>query len=298
MKTYPDIDLHIHSKYSDDGELDIQTIVEKCIKNNVATFTISDHDRVVGNDEALKLAAEYSLNFIPGIEISCNFNGIDLHLLGFNISYRSSDFEQLDAAITKQTMDSFSEMVANLHKLSFMIDEKDVLDKANGKVPTPELIAEVMLADKKYATEKLRPYMAGGERSDMPYINFYLDYFAQNKPAYVKIDYMNFADAIALVKDNGGTPIVAHPGLNLKGKEELIEDLLNNGAAGMEAFNNYHTDEQAAYFAELAQKRSATITCGSDFHGKTKPLIDVGRYKFNKKYYDYLINSVARLRVV
>jgi len=60
--------------------------------------------------------------------------------------------------------------------------------------------------------------MKGGKRSDMPYINFYLDYFAQGKPAFVPIQYMSFRHAVEMIKDNGGIPIVAHPGLNLKGK--------------------------------------------------------------------------------
>lgn len=296
MIAYPGIDLHIHSKYSDDGELEIRAIVEKCIDNKVNTFTITDHDRVLGNEEAVRLAAENKLNFIPGIEVSCSYNGIDLHLLGYNIDWRSSDFEHLDETVSSKTMASFSDMIANIRKLGFTVDEDVVLSKANGKTPTSELIAEVMLSDVKYETERLRLYMAGGERSDMPYINFYLDYFAQGKPAYVRIEYMNFADAVALVKDNGGVPVVAHPGLNLKGREEVVEKLLDGGAEGMEVFNNYHTDEQVAYFAELAKKRKAIMTCGSDFHGKTKPLIDLGCFKFDSKYADYLTDSVNRLK--
>lgn len=65
----------------------------------------------------------------------------------------------------------------------------------------------------------------------------------------------------------------------------------------MEVFNNYHSDEQLTYFGELAQKRKVIMTCGSDFHGKTKPLINVGRYKLNEKYYDYLANSVDKLLI-
>ena len=62
--------------------------------------------------------------------------------------------------------------------------------------------------------------MEGGERSDMPYINFYLDYFAQGRPAFVPVEYMAFRDAVELVRDNGGVPVVAHPGLNFRGREE------------------------------------------------------------------------------
>lgn len=83
--------------------------------------------------------------------------------------------------------------------------------------------------------------MEGGERSDMPYINFYLDYFAQGRPAFVPVEYMDYRDAVELVRDNGGVPVVAHPGLNFRGREETAGRLLDRGAAGLEVFNNYHT---------------------------------------------------------
>lgn len=107
--------------------------------------------------------------------------------------------------------------------------------------PTGELIAEVMLSDANCHTPPLRPYMEGGERSDMPYINFYLDYFAQGRPAFVPVEYMDYRDAVELVRDNGGVPVVAHPGLNFWGREETAGRLLDRGAAGLEVFNNYHT---------------------------------------------------------
>ncbi len=75
-----------------------------------------------------------------------------------------------------------------------------VLAAADGKPPTGELIAEVMLSDANCHTPPLRPYMEGGERSDMPYINFYLDYFAQGRPAFVPVEYMDFRRAVELVR--------------------------------------------------------------------------------------------------
>ena len=126
----------------------------------------------------------------------------------------------------------------------------------------------------------------------MPYINFYLDYFAQGKPAFVPIQYMSFRHAVEMIKDNGGIPIVAHPGLNLKGREQIAEKLLDNGAKGLEVFNNYHQSNQISYFASLVQRQKAIMTCGSDFHGKTKPLINIGQFNFEGQFEDYLKESI------
>ena len=189
-------------------------------------------------------------------------------------------------------------MVDNLLRLGFAVEADAVLAAAGDKLPTGELIAEVMLSDAKYHTPLLRPYMEGGERSDMPYINFYLDYFAQGRPAFVPVEYMAFRDAVELVRDNGGVPVVAHPGLNFRGREETAGRLLDRGAAGLEVFNNYHTPEQAVYFTSLALSKDAFITCGSDFHGKTKPRIAVGRFPSDGRFDGRLSDFVNHVNVI
>ncbi len=289
-------DLHIHSHYSSDGEFDITTLANRCANQKVDYFSLTDHNSVKGTPEAILHAQHLGLHFIPGIEIDCNYEGTDLHILGYHIDWKSGDFQELEKSISSKVMDSFSEMIGNLHKLGFTIDAEAVLAKANGKLPTGELIAEVMLSDKKYDSPLLAPYQKGGARSDMPYINFYLDYFAQHKPAFVPIRYMSFREAVELIKTNSGIPVVAHPGLNLKGRESIVEQLLDKGAEGLEVFNNYHNPEQINYFASLIRQKKAIMTCGSDFHGKTKPLIQIGQYHFSNQYEKELQLSLRQIR--
>lgn len=85
-------------------------------------------------------------------------------------------------------MASFGETVGKLRRLGFAVDEQAVLAAAAGKLPTMELIAEVMLSDAACDTPLLAPYREGGVRGDMPYINFYLDFGAQGRPAFVPTD--------------------------------------------------------------------------------------------------------------
>lgn len=287
-------DLHIHSKFSNDGEYKITDIINKCIKNNIFAFSITDHNSTGGISEASSESSQKNIKFIPGIEIDCKYKGTDLHLLGYNIDWKSRDFFLLEKDVAGKVMTAFTEMIRNLNDLGFNVKASDVLKKAEGQLPSGELIAEVMLAEET-PDIKLQPYMPGGERSDMPYLNFYLDYFAQGKPAYVKIEYMDYSSAVDMVRANGGIPIIAHPGLNFKEKENIVEELLIQGADGLEVFNNYHDINQINFFAELVLKQKKLMTCGSDFHGKTKPVIDIGNYRFDDKYTDYLNNSVNTL---
>ena len=290
------IDLHVHSKYSNDGEFGVQDLIVKCIDNKINILSITDHNSVLAIQEAIPICIKSGIDLIPGIEIDCSYKGIDLHLLGYNIDSLSSDFKELEKSYYNKVMDSFPSMIENLAKIGISVDADEVLKKGNGKLPCGELIAEVLLTNEKYhSIEKLRPYMNEGERSDMPYINFYHDFFAQGKPAYVKIEYMDFQEAVDIVKGNGGIPIVAHPGLNLRGQEDMVTELIDKGAEGLEVFNNYHELNQIEYFADLVVKDQLLMTCGSDFHGKNKPLIEIGKYIYDNRYDDYLQNSVNQI---
>lgn len=296
MQNSLQMDLHVHSNYSSDGELRIKEIVNLCISKKINILSITDHNSVLALDEAVPACLDSRINLIPGIEIDCSYKNTDLHLLGYNISWQSTDFSELKESIDKKIMDSFPAMVENLEKSGIKVDANEVLEKADGKLPCGELIAEVLLTNNNYhSNKKLIPYLKGGKRSDMPYINFYHDFFAQGKPAYVKTEYMDFMEALELIKSNSGIPIIAHPGLNFKGKEALVTELLNNGAEGLEVFNNYHNNTQMEYFAYLAVQGSFLITCGSDFHGKNKPLIDIGKYGVIDKYSSYLKESIIHL---
>ncbi|HEX2396287.1 MAG TPA: PHP domain-containing protein [Bacteroidales bacterium] len=289
-------DLHIHSEYSLDGDLNVCDILHDSQEAGLQIISITDHNLVKAIPEALSEGLNRSIRVIPGIEIDCNYKGTDLHVLGYNINWQSKDFGTLETDFATKIIGAFSQMIVNLHKMGIDINAAEVLDKAGGQPPSGELIAEVLLTNTKYdGLKQMDPYRTGGSRSDNPYLNFYLDFFAQDKPAHVEVNYMNYEQAVDLIKRNGGIPVIAHPGLNFRGREEVVEELLKLGAKGLEAFNNYHTEKQIEYFASVAVKRKVLMTGGSDFHGKTKPVIRLGSFKSIQAYEAYLRESVEEL---
>lgn len=290
-------DLHVHSSYSNDGELSVSELVNTCRRKDVKVLSITDHNNIGGISEALKLCKSSGISFIPGIEIDCNYKGTDMHLLAYQIDWLSQEIIDLEAKTEQVIMEAVPLMIRNLAKAGILIDGEELMEKSKGKLPAPELFAEVLMGNPDYHHNPLlQPYLPGGKRSDMPYINFYLDYFAQGKPAYVKLELMDYAEALKLVKRNGGIPVVAHPGLNFKGKEEQVEELLDLGAEGLEVFNNYHKQSQMEYFASLSQARGSLMTAGSDFHGKTKPLIQLGAYPTIETCLEALNESIQYLQ--
>jgi predicted metal-dependent phosphoesterase TrpH len=289
-------DLHIHSKHSNDGELGIEEIVNRAKQADIRVLSITDHNIVGGSSEAKSLCRDLDIKFVPGIEIDCQYQGTDMHLLGYQIDWNNREIGSLEALAKKKMEDAIPLMIKSLALAGIEIDGKELMDRAGAMLPSPELFAEVLISNRDYHSNPLLlPYLEGGERSDMPYINFYLDYFAQGKPAYVKIEHMSFEEAVKLITDSGGIPVVAHPGHNFKGHEEVVTELLQKGAEGLEVFNNYHSLDQMEFFASQVHQKGSLLTGGSDFHGKTKPLIQLGGYPILESFNNDLQQSVEKI---
>ncbi len=278
------MDLHMHSRYSDDGQFTPSELVGKCAEKGIRMMSVTDHNCAKANEEAMKAAKEKGITYIPGIEIDCTYKDTNFHVLGYGIDFWSSDFEKIEKNIDSQSFEASLVRLAKTQALGFeQITEEDmwVLSKNNywQRSWSGEMFAEVLLAMPEYAAHPiLKPYRPGGERSDNPYVNFYWDYYSQGKPCYAKIDYPAMEEIIDMLHHNHGVAVIAHPGVNLKGKEFLLDDILNLGIDGIEAYSSYHSPAQAGYYDQVAQEKKIFVTCGSDYHGKTKPSIGIGQH--------------------
>ncbi len=276
------IDLHMHSYFSDDGELSPEIIINKAIENGLDIISITDHNSIKANNIALEYANNKNIKYISGIEIDCQYKGINLHLLGYDFDFNKDCFIKLEENIIKQEKEAGLKRIKKIKEVTNLyLNDEDVLTKAPSGIITGELIAEVLLSDERNKDSKiLSPYRDGGIKSDMPFVNFYWDYFSQGKPAYVHIEYITLLEAIKMIKDNGGISIIAHPGNNLKNDLNIIDDLIREGIDGIEVFSSYHSKETMEFFYNKAIKNNLFITCGTDFHGKNKPNIEIGKFNY------------------
>lgn len=278
------IDLHMHSRYSDDGEYTSVTLVEQCAEKGVRIMSVTDHNCVKANEEAEEAAREKGIRYISGIEIDCTYEDTDFHVLGYGIDFKSGDFEEIEKHVADQDFQASLEKFSKTQALGFdRVTQKDLRALSEGsywqECWSGEMFAEVLLAMPEYAEHPLlKPYRPGGERSDNPYVNFYWDYYAQGKPCYVRINYPSMEEIIDVIHRNHGAAVLAHPGVNLKGKEHLLEGILGFGIDGIEAFSSYHSPEQAEAYYKIAREKKLLVTCGSDYHGKTKPSIGIGQH--------------------
>ena len=270
------IDLHMHSMYSDDGEYTPTQLVDMCHEAGVKIMAIADHNWVKANEEAKKHADELGMTCIPAIEIDCTYKGVNLHVLGYGIDNQEV-FNQLGEDIEKQEIACSMKKLELTNALGFDLKKEQLDALSTNGVYTGEMFGEALLNDSRYENhELLKPYRQGGERSDNPYVNFYWDYYAQGKPCYTEIHFPTLEETIQLIHQHGGVALLAHPGNNLKGQFELFDEMVALGLDGVECFSSYHTTETNEYFYNKAKELNVLYTCGSDFHGKTKPSIHLG----------------------
>ena len=280
MKNY--IDLHIHSNFSSDGDFTVSQLMEQCQEAGIKIMSITDHVSVKANHEAKRIAKDYNIRYISGIEIDCRYNGIDLHLLGYGIDEKSPDFDRLEEHIWAEERNASAQRLEMFKELGLVATKKELNQLSNleeGGIWTGEIFAEVFLAKPEYLNQELLlPYRENGPRGDNPFVNFYWDFCGQGGSCYVHLDFPSLEEAIQMVHKNGGKAILAHPGNNLKGQLELIGEMIPLGLDGIEAFCSYHDAITTDTLYDFGLKHGLIMTAGSDYHGKTKPAVRLGGY--------------------
>lgn len=277
------IDLHMHSHYSDDADYPVAELIARCLREGVTTLAVTDHNSAFSFAESLKWSSD-SLNIISGIEIDCTFQGRNFHLLGYGFT-PSDDFSLVYENFNNIQRELVPVKLTKLRELGFFIDDEHLARLANGRLPQEEQMGEAILEDERNADNPLLlPYRSGGERADMPLINFYWDFFGPNKACYQPVTYPALEDMADLIRNNGGIPVIAHIGANLKEEHEaMLELMLESGVAGIEVFSSYHDEALAQRLYNFACEQGAYVTCGSDFHGRNKPKIEVGTCQYNRE---------------
>ena len=271
------IDLHMHSDHSTDGEFSAVQLVDLCLEAGLTHAAIADHNSVRGITEAYRAAEGTRLTVIPAIELDCDFKGINLHLLGYDIDHTAPVFNYIEEDFLQQAQDNSALLMRLVRQLGIDFEDAVVAGLAHEGVVTGEILAEAALMfDREEKNPLLDPYRGDGDRSDNPYVNFYWDFCAQGKPAFTSMKFISLAQAVEIVQSHHGVPILAHPSLNVKEDQRLLDEIIAAGVLGIEAYSSYHNTAQVAFYRDAAHAQGLLVTCGSDFHGKTKKRIRIG----------------------
>jgi len=271
------MDLHMHSNISNDGEFTPSDLMQMCRQSGLTCVALSDHNSVRGIMEAQAEAYRLEIEFVSAIELDCQFEGVNLHVLGYGIDPQRNEFDEIEKDILQKEQSASLVIIKCIHDLGILFDDEKAWSLSVNGVVTGEMIAAVALSDTGNQNNSLlAPYRTGGSRADNPFVNFYWDYCSQGKPADARFTYIELAEAIRIIKAAGGLAVLAHPGINIGLDQKILAGIINSGLDGIEVYSSYHNDDVIRFYEEQADRYHLLKTMGSDFHGKIKPSITLG----------------------
>jgi predicted metal-dependent phosphoesterase TrpH len=247
------VDLHAHTTCSD-GFTPPRELVRQARERGLDVLAVTDHDTTEGIPECLDEARGTGLRVVPGIEMSSQFEGRDVHVLGFGLDHTSEELGVTLSGIHKQRRRRVDLICGKLGELGCPLDPPEVLAEAKGKSVGRRHVARAMV--KKGLVRSLE------EAFDR--------FLGADSPAHVPANELSPAQAAGLILRHGGIPVVAHPGF----LEEpgLLERILDSAPIrGVEVYHRYRSGTRHLDFLDLARRRQLLMTGGSDFHGDQNP---------------------------
>ncbi|MEO2140909.1 MAG: PHP domain-containing protein [bacterium] len=244
------IDLHLHTLASD-GRLTPTELIQMVVKNGLKTISVTDHDSTEGLAEAYEAAKEFpDLRIIPGIEMSADIPGDEVHVLGYFLDYHDEEFQ---AQLTEFRMGRVGRarvMVEKLDALGKAVEWERVMHFAgDGTVGRPHIaLAMVEAGYFKEPKEAFEEYLG----------NDGLAYYDRPKLAP--------AAGVEMIKKVGGVPVLAHPTF-MNDMEAGIANLKKVGLMGMEVYYAQYDDDTVRHLARLAKEYDLIPCGGSDYHG-------------------------------
>jgi predicted metal-dependent phosphoesterase TrpH len=265
------IDLHIHTTASD-GSLTPAQVLSLACELRLGAIAITDHDTIEGSREALQIGIPSEIDFVTGVEISAAYPPFlrgagSFHILAYAFRLDDSQLNRALHTLRQARLDRNPKIVARLQDLGLAVSMDDIRKEAGDVQIGRPHIAQVLIK-KGYAGS----------------IDEAFDKFlGKGRPAYVDKYRIRCAQAIELIIQAGGIPVLAHPGLlNIEDEdqfEQLIRNLVNIGLQGLEAYYSEHRPQQIQRYRKVAERYRLLVTGGTDFHGDISPQIKMGSGK-------------------
>ena len=271
-------DLHVHTNFSDSTSSPA-TVVEEARRQEVDCIALTDHDTLDAIPVALEAAAGCGPEILPGIELSCEFQNKDIHILGYLFDIRDKNLNQ---QLTK-----FREArVARIRKMVEKLKEQGIDNIA---------AEEVLRLTESDAVG--RPHLASllVEKGWVPSRAAAFDrYLAEDRPAYVAKFKQTPHEAIELIHKAGGVAVLAHP--MITGVDELIPGLAAAGLDGLEVYYPHSFPVVIQFYEGLAKKYKLLTTGGSDAHGEDRSHAQIGYVKIPYELVEALKARAARYK--
>ena len=258
------VDLHSHSTASD-GLLAAADVARRAAENGVDIFALTDHDDLGGLVAARTVADELGMRFVNGVEISIEWEGLQIHVLGYGFAADDAALNAGLASIRSGRTNRAQRMSAELEKVGI----RGVFDGAMRYAGNPHLISRSHFA--RYLVEI-------GVCRDVRSV--FDSYIVPGRPGYVDHRWATLEDSVGWIVGAGGVASVAHPGRYKLSRPEMrrfLDDFKRLGGQAIEVISGSHSAENVAVFSRLAREYEFMASCGSDYHGPGESYVDLGK---------------------
>lgn len=289
------VDLHTHSTASD-GTLKPGEVVRRGYKMGLKAIALTDHDTVDGVKEALReceyLNQEMAIygtdgkgvfEVVPGIEISCNYESAELHILGFFIDCENEALQKgLESLRAKRVARNLM-MIELFEKHDMPITLEELCHGNADTVVTRAHFARVM-QEKEYVKTKNQAFDK---------------WLSPGKPLYIPKPTITPEYAMDLLNQAKAVPVLAHPyqyKLGDAGTEKCVQYLMELGLKGIEAYHSSNNQHESGKLKEMAVRNGLLVTGGSDFHGANKPDIELGVGRGGLRVHESLLEDVRKCK--
>lgn len=253
------VDLHVHTSYSD-GLLKPAEMVQRARTENLAAIGIVDHDSIDGLGEALEEGQRSGVEVVPGVELSSQYNGKDVHILGYYFNPRCRNLADYLKMFREERHKRAEKMIRNLNDSGVKILIEDVEGRAKGKcIGRPHLAEELMN----------KGYVDTIQEAFQKYIGYGSD-------AYEEKYKLPPEEAIRLITGAKGLAFLAHPGAGIS--ETVITNFVKSGLDGIEVVHPFLYPERQKLLKSIAQKLGLLMSGGSDCHGGRDGNFYMGRH--------------------
>jgi len=243
------VDLHSHTRASD-GALTPTELVRKAVEHGVRVLAITDHDSTEGIGEAADEGTRHpGFTLVPGLEINCDVEGAEIHVLGYLVEHEAPWFQDFLREQRANRTERVHRLAARLAELGMPIDPAEVLALAGEAAPGRPHVAQIMV--KRGYVKSVREAFDKYLRSD--------------GPANVPRHRLTPEEAIDVIRRARGVPVLAHPGL--ADRDAMIPALVDAGLQGIETYYAEHSTEQVRRYLDLCRRFHLVATGGSDYHG-------------------------------
>jgi predicted metal-dependent phosphoesterase TrpH len=246
---YIKADLHTHTYYSD-GKFSPSVLVRKAKDCGLNSISVTDHDNVDGIDEAIEAGRELNVEVIPGVELSSECKGNEVHVLGYFMDYKSPKLQEHLVKFRELRKIRAGKIVEKLNALHVPLRMDDVMEQVRNSASIGRPHVAYAMVEKNFVPN---------------YYEAFMKYLGDNKPAYEKKPNISTKEAIQLITSAGGLSFVAHPGKTIR--DELLIEIMENGIDGIEVVHPSHSAEDVRYFQGMASQYFLLESGGSDFHG-------------------------------